>query len=285
MNAALTIQRLTLQHEQHTLLSDLQGTIPEGEITLILGPNGAGKTLLLRCLAGLLKPQQGGVFTSQGKLVHELSRIESARLLSWTPVSHNLPFDFSVLDLLLMGRYPLHQGYPQKADRFFIQKAMQRVGISAMQDRIYNSLSRGEQTKVDIARAIAADTPLLIFDEPFANLDIDASLQLMDIFRELQREGRTLVLSHHDLYSVRDLATSIILMKKGQLVASGPTARVFTADAIERTYDVIAREVTDPQTGDRFVRFRLKDEAKLAVFTEIHRSQRRLLHGVDEHRA
>ncbi len=247
MIAALKVQQLVLKAQSKTLLDQISFDLEQGGVHLILGPNGAGKTLLLRCMAGVLHPTSGRI---------TLSDAAAPMPLSWTPLSNSLPFAFSVQELVLMGRYAWHQGFPGKSDHLKANEALERVGMLEFADRVYNSLSRGEQTRVDIARAIASESQLMLFDEPFANLDIDASLQMSAIFRELAREGRTLVLSHHDLYSTRDLATHLVFLKKGKLVAAGPCSELLTPDMIRKTYDVEAKVYADQKTGDWFIRFK-----------------------------
>lgn len=248
-------ENLSLQLSQRTLLHSLAFDLPEPGISLILGPNGAGKTLFLRCLTGLIPSAEGQVRFEDGKSVTALSPEEMALRIAWTPLSAALPFSFKVSELMLMGRYRRHLGYPKKEDHEAVEKALDRLQLSSFRDRVYNSLSRGEQTKVDIARSIAADTPILVFDEPFANLDIDACLQVQKLFRTLKDEGKTLILSHHDLHSVLDLATHVVLLREGRLVGAGACAETFTAENIRKTYQVDASFV--PNTRETaFLRFR-----------------------------
>lgn len=246
MKTALKVEQLLLHAQDKILLDSIELDLEAGGIHLILGPNGAGKTLLLRCMAGVLQPTEGRVILGDPK---------GPMPLSWTPLSNSLPFAFTVRELVLMGRYPWHQGFPGKSDEAKAQDALSRVSMLDFADRVYNSLSRGEQTRVDIARAIASESRLMLFDEPFANLDIDASLHMTEVFRALADEGRTLVLSHHDLYSTRDLATHLVFLKKGKVIAAGPCAALLTPDMIRETYDVEARVYADQTTGDWFIRF------------------------------
>lgn len=246
MTSALRVEKLILRAGMRQLLDHIELNLCQGGIHLLLGPNGAGKTLLLRCMAGVLQP-------SSGRIV--IPNPQSPMPLSWTPLSAPLPFDFDVLELVIMGRYPWHQGYPGSLDKTIAQQALSRVGMQSFAGRVYNSLSRGEQTRVDIARAIAANSPLMLFDEPFANLDIDASLQMQRLFLELAQEGHTLVLSHHDLYSVRDLASHVIFMKDGRVLASGPCPELLTPEWIRQTYGVEALIHDDKDHGRWFIRF------------------------------
>ena len=236
----MKITGISLVIASQQLLDQVSFEIPEGSLFAILGPNGAGKTLLLRCLAGLLKPDQGSI---EGM----------PEPLAWVPLSHTLPFGFVVQELVLMGRYASHQGFVQAADVAKADAALKAVGIEKLSGRSYNSLSRGEQTKVDIARAIASEAKVILLDEPFSNLDIDAVLHMIRLFKTLQAEGRTLIFSHHDLFTVGDLATHALLLKKGRILGSGPLNEVFTAAAIATAYNV--RAVFHQHEEGAFVRF------------------------------
>lgn len=221
----MKIHDLSLTIDGKELLKDLHFEVPRESIFLILGANGAGKTLLLRCLAGLRPPSRG--------------RIErEAHALAWVPLSQSLPFSFQAIDLIVMGRFAKHKGFPGKKDRIAAEEAAERLGLNSLLSRSYNSLSRGEQTKIDIARAIASEAPLVLLDEPFSNLDIDACLQMIAVFKDLKAQGRTLILSHHDLHSARDLATHGLLLKKGELLAAGAIQDIFQPSWIEKAYNV-----------------------------------------------
>ncbi|RYZ58741.1 MAG: ABC transporter ATP-binding protein [Proteobacteria bacterium] len=237
----MKVSHLSLNIGSKTLLHDLSFEVPEASLFAILGANGAGKTLLLRALAGLSKASEGTIDSAH------------AHNLSWVPLSQSLPFDFRVSELVIMGRFAKHQGFPQKSDRLKALEAIKRCGIEELSERNYNSLSRGEQTKVDIARAIASETKLILLDEPFSNLDIDAVLHMTAVFKMLRDEGRTLIFSHHDLFTTRDLASDVLILKKGRVLDFGPLKKVFEASAIERAYNV--RAIFHEDEGHQFLRF------------------------------
>ncbi len=225
---------LTLNHTH--LLKNVGFQIPESSIFLLLGPNGAGKTLLLKCLTGLLKPD-GSEFPILQKPKHH----------AWVPLSQSLPFAFAVYEILLMGRFEHHGGHPGPKDKEVARSVSDRLGITHLWNRSYNSLSRGEQTKVDIARAVASEAAWIFLDEPFSNLDIDASLHIIDFFQALRSEGRTLVMSHHDLYSAKALGTHGLLIKQGEVLKSGEIHSVLDEKAIEEAYNVRPQISADGQ--------------------------------------
>ncbi len=229
---------ISLKIAGKTLLNNVSLAIPAAQITVLMGPNGAGKTLLLKVLAGMLSPHEGRLEGADGLPLLLGDEKEWALWRTWVPSSQTLPFDFKVIDLVQMGRLSLHQGFPGATDLKASLEALRKLGIEHLKDRSFNSLSRGEQTKVDIARAIAHTASLLILDEPFANLDIDSQLHLSKVLRSLVKEGRTVLLSHHDLYSIPRLADSVAFIKQGQLIAAGPKADVFIPSLIHQVFGV-----------------------------------------------
>ena len=251
----LSVQNISLKIQEKFILDNISFEIPKGQTTLIMGPNGAGKTLLLKCLAALLHPQKGKILNYKNQNILEFSEPELAQWRSWIPLSRDIPFNFRVRDLVVMGRYPHHKGFPDANDLKVSEQSIQRVGIRHLEDRFYNTLSRGEQTKVDIARAISHSAPLLLLDEPFANLDIEAQLQLIELLKELSDENRTIVLSHHDLYSVQDFADRLIWIKNGKIPGYGRVSEVYNSDYIKQIFAVNASFLRDNLNSKTFVRF------------------------------
>lgn len=236
----MIIQNLSLNLDGKELLKDISLEIPKGSIYALLGPNGAGKTLLLRCLASLHKPTRGSIEQRPSDL-------------AWIPLSQALPFAFSVKEILLMGRFAQHQGFPGARDLTLAKGAAEKLGIFHLWERSYNSLSRGEQTKVDIARALGSEAKVWLLDEPFSNLDIDGSLSLIELLQQLRAQGYTFILSHHDLYSVRALATDAVLIKEGRVVKDGPIHEVFAKGPLREAYNVEA--ILSGEGPESFIRF------------------------------
>ncbi len=241
---------LSLKLDNREILRSISCCFPWNQTTAILGPNGAGKTMLLRCLAGLEVRHRGNVVW---KVTNPIQSIELNR--AWVPLSQKITFDFTVRELLLMGRYPHHKGYPREEDENLATEALVMLNIEALTDRTYNSLSRGEQTKVDIARAIAQGTSVIFLDEPFANLDIDAKLQIYEIFNKLRSEGKTIILTHHELHSIPRFANHIIYLKDGRLIAEGSLEIMFNEHWIEQVYNVKVKLQQISDTKDYAIGF------------------------------
>ena len=232
----------------HPVVRDLSLDVPEGAVTAILGPNGSGKTTLLRLLLGVLRPRSGEIRIAgrplwPGSRARQggeapYSRTERARLLGLVPQDEHIPFDFSVLEYVLMGRAPYlgPLDMPGEADYQEAAEALGRVGLADLQDRPLPTLSGGERQLAAVARALAQQTRILLLDEPAAHLDLGNQGRLLEIMRGLAAGGTTLVLTTHDPNLASSVAGHAVLMRAGQVLAAGSTAEVLTAELLSATY-------------------------------------------------
>ncbi len=243
MNAhpALLIDGLSFGYAGSTepVLRNLSLEIPNGQVTAILGPNGSGKTTLLRLLLGVLLPQQGTVLLD-GRLRASYSRREQSQLIGLVPQSEHVPFDFSVLEFVLLGRAPYlgPLDLPGLADRQIAQEALETVGIGHLAGRPVPNLSGGERQLVTIARTLAQNPRILLLDEPTAHLDLSNQGHLLQILRALAARKVTLVLTTHDPNWAVAIADRTVLMRQGRILSAGATSAVLTADLLTATYGV-----------------------------------------------
>ena len=216
--------------------------IDEGALVGILGPNGSGKTTLLRTLAGTLQPASGAV-TIRGLGLGMLSRREMARLVAVVPQETHLAFDYSVLEVVLMGRYP-HLGPFQlesQDDLRIARESLEATGTLDLEDRPFDTLSGGEKQRVVIASALAQATPVMLLDEPTASLDPGYQVEVAALLRRLNAERRvTMVVATHDLNLAASLCQQVILLRRGRVLAAGATRDVLTKDAVRDLYGVEA---------------------------------------------
>lgn len=223
-------------------LSDIALTVERGSLTGLLGPNGCGKTTLLKLLSGVLRPSRGAV-TLDGRRVEEFSRRELARHVAVVPQETHPAFDYSVMEMVLMGRHP-HLGIFQlegPADLAIAREALDATGSASLEQRSYMTLSGGEKQRVVIASALAQSPDLLLLDEPTAALDLSYQLEVASLLTRLNRDrGVTMVLATHDLNLAASLCDRLVLVRQGRLLAQGETDSVLTADAIRRLYGVEA---------------------------------------------
>jgi iron complex transport system ATP-binding protein len=232
--------------------------IPEGSRLGILGPNGSGKTTLLKLLSGGLVPDTGTVRLN-GVDVSAIPRRVIAQRLATVPQETHLAFDYTALEIVLMGRYPRLGAFEIEGpdDLAAAHAALAATGTRALADRGFMTLSGGEKQRVVIASALAqldearrrdarstfspAPAGLLFLDEPTASLDLRYQLEIASLVRTLNEErGVTVVLSTHDLRFARSVATTILLLANGRVLAMGPPADVLTPALIGELYEIDA---------------------------------------------
>jgi len=223
-------------------LADVGIAIPPGSLTGLLGPNGCGKTTLLKLLCGVLQPRSGTV-TINDRPLTSFTRRELARRVAVVPQETHPAFDYTVMEMVLMGRHP-HLGAFQlegPADFAIAREALHVTGTADMADRNYMTLSGGEKQRVVIASALAQATELLLLDEPTASLDLGYQLEVASLLGRLNRERKvTMVLATHDLNLAASLCDRLVLLRGGRVLAHGPTSEVLTGAMVQQLYDVDA---------------------------------------------
>jgi iron complex transport system ATP-binding protein len=231
--------------------------VPAAGFVGILGPNGSGKTTLLRMLAGLLKPSHGQVLLDGADLARA-GRPALARRMAVVPQETHLAFEYSVIEVVLMGRYPHLRAFEIEGPADFIvaREALAATGTLALEDRPFGTLSGGEKQRVIIAAALAQiagaaeGNGILLLDEPTVALDLAYQLELADLLRDLQRRRpMAIAVSTHDLNFAAGLCRTLVLLKKGEVLAAGPTEEVLTPAGIRTLYGVEADVSRHPATG------------------------------------
>ena len=199
------------------MLNDVSFDVDRGTIVGLLGPNGSGKTTLVRIMAGMLRPDSGRV-TLDGASVSEMPRRDLARRVALVPQETRTTFDFSVIDMVLMGRYP-HLGpfeLERPADLEIARHALRATGTETLESRTFATLSGGEKQRVVIASALAQASDILLLDEPTAALDLGYQFEIAALLKRLNAEhGTTMVVSTHDLNLAAALCERVVLLKSG----------------------------------------------------------------------
>ncbi len=254
----LLAEHVSFSYGAAPVLNDVSVSVRSGGLVGVLGPNGSGKTTFLKLLAGLLTPQSGRVSLDDLDLA-DIDRRTLARRISVVPQETELAFDYSVLEIVLMGRYPHLQPFELEgpADLDIARRTLAATGTTHLEQRTFRTLSGGEKQRVVMASALAqferapgtADTPrddahstrVLLLDEPTSSLDLSFQLGTATLIQELNRTHRTTaVICTHDLNFAAGLCRDLVLLRDGRVVASGPTDEVLTPDTIGAVYDVEA---------------------------------------------
>jgi len=217
-------------------------SVARGSIVGLIGPNGSGKTTLLRLLNGTLAPSRG-VVSLDGVPLSTLSRRELARRVAVVPQETQVTFDFSALEIVLMGRYAHLGAFALEGpdDVSIARKALASTGTAALAARQFATLSGGEKQRVVIASALAQSSDILLLDEPTTALDIGFQFDIASLLASLNREhGTTMIVSTHDLNLAAMLCTELVMLKAGRVLATGLTADVLTPARIRQLYDIDA---------------------------------------------
>lgn len=213
--------------------------VDASQILCLMGPNGCGKTTLFRLLLGSL-PLSGGKILIDGRDAGQLSPKERSRLIAYIPQHHTPVFSYSVLDMVALGRAP-HLGMlqsPGSRDRELAYAALEKVNIVHLADRRYTALSGGQRQLVLIARTICQSARIFVMDEPAASLDYANHQLVMDVTRELAKEGYCIVMSTHSLEHPASAASKILLMSEGRSTAFGAPGEILTPENLEKAYGI-----------------------------------------------
>ena len=219
--------------------------VEPGELIGVIGPNGAGKTTLLRLLAGLLCPTAGRVLL-RGRPLLELDHRARARWISFMSQDTSQVYSFTVMEILLMGRYP-HLGRFQNEtaeDRERARRMLSYVGLASLGERTFSGLSGGERQLVLFARTLVQETDALLLDEPSSSLDIHHEDRIFSMAQELAREGRAVMASVHNLTVAAQYCSRLVLLEKGRVARDGRPAEVLQSELLDRVYDT--RTVVSP---------------------------------------
>ncbi len=232
----LSVNGLSFKYPSHQVLKDIDFNIAKGECLAILGTNGAGKSTLLKCLNRIIRHQSGDVIID-GKQLTSYGRTELAKKIGY--VSQSVRFAHStVFDAVLLGRKPYIQWDVTDKDLQIVQSVMQSLGLEEYAMRYVDELSGGEVQKVSIARALAQQPDILMFDEPTSNLDLKNQLEVIHIIKKIVGEQQlSAIVTMHDLNLALRFADKYMMIKNGQVFAAGGS-EVMTAENIAQVYNV-----------------------------------------------
>jgi iron complex transport system ATP-binding protein len=235
----LEARALAFGYPGHPVGRDVSMSVSTGEVVCLLGPNGGGKTTLFKTLLGLLHPQGGAVMLDGADITGHPAR-HLARTVSYVPQAHEGYFPFTVRDVVLMGR-TAHVGLfamPSRYDRERAAAVLAEAGIAHLADAIYTRISGGERQLTLIARALAQDARLMVFDEPTASLDFGNQVRVLDRVLVLAQQGIGVLLSTHNPDHALACADRVLLLHGGRILDEGAPGAVITAENLKKLYGV-----------------------------------------------
>ena len=233
-NAIIQIHDLTVAYDAKPVLWDVDLEIPKGSLAAIIGPNGAGKSTLIKSILGLIKPVSGAVHFIM------LPEKKLHTHIAYVPQSDSVDWDFpaTVLDVVMMGRYG-HLGWfkrPGKIEKQMAMETLEKMGIQDYASRQISQLSGGQQQRVFLARALIQQAELYFMDEPLKGVDAQTEKSIMNLLKELKKQGKTVIVVHHDLQTVKEYFDWVSLINI-EVIGNGPVEKIFTPELIARTYN------------------------------------------------
>lgn len=247
----IEIHDLTVSYDKRPVLWNIDVALPEGEIIGVIGPNGAGKSTLIKAVLGLIPADSGWV------RIYGEPLAKQRNVVGYVPQRESVDWDFpvTVRDVVLMGTYGRLGLFrrPGKVERDCCERCLAQVGMASLADRQISNLSGGQRQRVFLARALAQESRVYLLDEPFVGVDAATEAAIIELLRAMKREGRTLLVVHHDLQTVPDYFDSLLMLNM-RLVAFGPTREVFTETLLQKTYGgrlTILAEAAEQVAGTR----------------------------------
>ena len=246
----LEARDVAVEIDGNSVLDGVSLDVGAGEIVGLVGPNGAGKSTLLRAVTGLAG-LRGGEIRVGGDGLEALSRRELARRVAVVQQLPEAPATLRVRQLALLGRHP-HLGLLSREaarDYAIAEDALREAGCRELAGRELGTLSGGERRRAFIARALAQQAPLLLLDEPTANLDAGAQHEVLELIAGLARDGSGVLLVVHDLTLAIAYCDRLVLLDRGIVVASGAPEDVVTPEIVGRLYGDAVTVMAHPLTG------------------------------------
>lgn len=233
----LTMEKGRVGYGKQVILADLDLSLEPGTCIGLIGPNGAGKSTLLRTLAGV-QPCLGGKLLLDGQTIGALPRSAVSRKVAYLPQDRELPFGYTAGEVVLMGRYPHLAWYQQenKQERELAQACLTVLGMEKEAERPVTALSGGQRQRVLLARILIQQTPVILLDEPTAELDPVYEAVVLQLCRMLAQGGRTVLLSLHDLELAARCCDRLLLVGGGRLLGQGTPGEVLERTLLERAY-------------------------------------------------
>lgn len=255
MKSAIKVKNLSWSYGDEMVLKNIDLTVERGKFYSIIGPNGSGKTTLFKLISNALESKVGSIYLNDRDL-KKYSNRELARLVSTVPQNTAVEFDFSVQDIVMMGRAPYLRRFQSESenDLKIVEKAMEMVDIVCLREKQINGISGGERQRAIIARAIAQSTEIMLLDEPISHIDLRYQIELLDTVKRLNREkGITVVAILHDLNLAAEYSDKLFLINKGEIVAKGKPEEVLTESNIEEVYGLKVNLVENPETKKPYI--------------------------------
>lgn len=249
LNPIITVNDLHFSYPKRNVLHGVDFVLNRGEVVSLLGPNGCGKSTLIRLILKLIHPKQGEIWL-ENKTLQRYSHRQIAKHIAYIPQYHNVPFNYSVLEMVMMGRVSKSGFFaaPSANDRSSAFASLERIGIADLAGRAFGQLSGGQKQMVLLARALTQEVDTFIMDEPVSGLDYGNQIRLLELIADLAAQGYTFLKTTHYPDHALMVSSRVVVMNNGHIIAEGKPEEVITSDMIREVYGIDADLITHNAT-------------------------------------
>ena len=239
LNSIINIKNLHFAYSKNKILDGIDFNINHGEVISLLGPNGCGKSTLIRLILKLINFSKGEILINN-KTIHNYSHKEIAQHIAYIPQYHNVPFNYTVLEMVMMGRISKLGFFatPSNKDREIAYESLKHIGIDGLSSRPFGQLSGGQKQMVLLARALTQEVNTFIMDEPVSGLDYGNQIRLLELISELSRQGYTFLKTTHYPDHALLVSSRVVVMNEGKIIADGKPEDVITSEMINQVYGI-----------------------------------------------
>ncbi|MGM9929289.1 MAG: ABC transporter ATP-binding protein [Bacillus sp. (in: firmicutes)] len=254
MTSILELNQVSFKRGNRFIVKQMDVSLQAGRFIGLIGPNGTGKSTLLRLMAKLLKPHAGTIHFLNRNL-NEMTDLEVAKAITYMPQSTVLDYQFTVEQVVLMGRHPHRKKWQlsQRADYEIAEQAMKQTGIYQLKDRFITTLSGGERQLAFLARSITQQSDVILLDEPTSDLDIYHQVQICQVIRGLVNEGKSVIAAIHDINLANRYCDELLLLRDGEMIAFDKPEQAITVDHLMRVFQTNTFTYDDPYFEKRQV--------------------------------
>ena len=252
MTTLINLNQVSFRRGKRFIIKNMNVSLESGRFIGLIGPNGTGKSTLLRLMSKILKPHDGTIYFSNRNL-NEMSDLEVAKAITYMPQSTMLEYQFTVEQVVLMGRHPHRKKWKtlQQEDYLIAEHAMKLTGTYQLKDRFITTLSGGERQLAFLARSITQQSQVILLDEPTSDLDIYHQVQICEVIRGLVKEGKTVVAAIHDINLATRYCDELILLRNGEIVAFDQPEKVITVNHLRDVFQTNTYTYDDPYLEKR----------------------------------
>lgn len=237
----LRIENILFSYPSTPVLKGITLHVSRGEVIAVVGKNGAGKSTLLKCINHIIKPSAGVIYVNELD-IEKVTCLERARKIGYLSQKSEHVFPMTVFEVVLMGRYPYSPFRFTRHDEKIVAGILAQMNIGGLSNRTFDRLSGGEQQQVLIARALAQEADVLLFDEPTNNLDLRHQLEIMQLIRRVAKEeGKTSIIAIHDLNLAASFADRVIIIHHNKIFSAGKPTEVLTVESLLHVFGVTVK--------------------------------------------